>query len=207
MPARLDPATGRGYRFVDRTGQRSGRLVFAKHLGVDRHKHQRWEAVCDCGAIVVTAQPSKTRSCGCLQRERSAQIQRARALPKDVKADRVKANQARQRARRRADPLVAMQARLSRLHRHALSRVGAIKTSPTFEQLGYTVAEFVQHIERQFLPGMGWHNLSEWQIDHIVPVSRAKTEADVIALNQLPNLRPMWAVENNAKKDKQTTLL
>jgi hypothetical protein len=100
-----------------------------------------------------------------------------------------------------------MQARLSRLHRHALAQVGAIKTSGTFEQLGYSAADFVRHIERQFLRGMGWHNMNEWQVDHIIPVSSAKTEEDVVALNQLSNLRPMWAVDNNAKKDKRISLL
>jgi hypothetical protein len=100
-----------------------------------------------------------------------------------------------------------MQARLSRLHRHALAMVGAIKTSPTFEQLGYTAEEFVAHIERQFVKGMGWHNMREWQIDHIIPVSEAKTEQDVVALNQLSNLRPMWADQNNAKKDKRLSLI
>jgi hypothetical protein len=85
--------------------------------------------------------------------------------------------------------------------------VGAIKSSPTFDQLGYSVCEFVAHIERQFLPGMGWHNMRDWQIDHIVPVSEAKTERDVVALNQLPNLRPMWAKENNAKKARRVSLL
>jgi hypothetical protein len=54
---------------------------------------------------------------------------------------------------------------------------------------------------------MGWHNMASWQIDHIIPASEAKTEQDVWALNQLPNLRPMWAVDNNAKKDKRTSLL
>jgi len=44
-----------------------------------------------------------------------------------------------------------MQSRLSRLHRHALAQVGAIKTSPTFAELGYSAKEFVVHIERQFL--------------------------------------------------------
>jgi len=113
----------------------------------------------------------------------------------------------RQRQRRKSDPALAMQARLSRLHRWALAKVGAIKTSPTFEQLGYTVDEFITHLERQFLPGMGWHNMDRWQIDHIVPVSEAKTVEDVVRLNQLSNLRPMWAEENNNKKNKRVTLL
>jgi hypothetical protein len=100
-----------------------------------------------------------------------------------------------------------MQARVSRLHRHALAQVGAIKTSPTFEQLGYTVDEFVAHIERQFVKGMGWHNMGQWQLDHVLPVSGAKDISDVVALNQLSNLRPMWAQDNNRKKNKRTSLL
>lgn len=207
MPQRLNPATSKGFRFKDRTGERSGRLVFLRHLGVDVHQHHVWEAACDCGAITRTAQPHKTRSCGCLAREVAAATQRAKAMPKEVKAERVRANQVRQRARRRTDPIVAMQARLSRLHRHALQQVGAIKTSPTFEQLGYTAAEFVLHIERQFVPGMGWHNMGDWQIDHIIPVSEARTESDVVSLNQLSNLRPMWASDNNAKKARRVSLL
>lgn len=136
-----------------------------------------------------------------------AAIQKAKALPSELKLAAVKRNAANQRAKRKSDPLKAMQARLSRLHRHALAMVGAIKISPTFEQLGYTVEDFVEHIERQFVKGMGWHNLAEWQIDHIIPVSEAKTETDVVALNQLSNLRPMWARENNAKKAKRVSLI
>lgn len=207
MTSGVDPVTGRSIRFKDRTGQRNGRLVFTRYLGPDEHKRGIWEAVCDCGAITSTATPNSTRSCGCLQREIASKIQLEKALPHEERTRRVLANRVRQRQRRKSDPRLAMQARLSRLHRHALAQVGAIKTSGTFEQLGYTAAEFVRHIERQFLVGMGWHNMSVWQVDHIVPVSSAKSEEDVIALNQLSNLRPMWAVDNNAKKDKRLSLL
>ena len=148
-----------------------------------------------------------TKSCGCLQRERAAELQRYKALPPEQKKANVKANAARQRLKRKTDPIKAMQARLSRLHRHALSQVGAIKTSPTFEALGYSVGEFVAHIERQFTKGMGWHNMDAWQIDHVLPISAAKTVEDVVALNQLSNLRPMWAPENNAKKNRRESLL
>lgn len=207
MPARVDPSTGKGFRFKDRAGTRNGRLLFVRHLGVDRHKHHLWEAICDCGVITTTASPHKTKSCGCLFRETSAETQRKKALPPEIKRANVAANAARQRARRRLDPARAMQARLSRLHRHAMKQVGAIKTSPTFSQLGYSVAEFVAHIERQFTKGMGWRNMREWQLDHIIPVASAKTVDDVIALNQLSNLRPMWAKDNNAKKHKRLSLL
>lgn len=207
MPQRLNPETSKGYRFKNRAGERNGRLTFTRHLGLDAHKHHVWEAVCDCGVVTTTSQPHKTRSCGCYQREVAAQTQKAKAMPPDDKAAKRRENASRQRARRRNDPVAVMHARLSRLHRHALKQVGGIKASPTFEELGYTVGEFVVHIERQFLPGMGWHNVSDWQIDHIIPISEAKTEADVVALNQLSNLRPMWASENSAKRARRVSLL
>lgn len=195
---------------VDRTGKRFGRLVVIDRSGVTKHGAVVWNCVCDCGqtkAISGNSLGSGTKSCGCLQREAAAARQRAKALPPEEKARRRAANAKRQRAKRKADPLKAMQARLSRLHRLALAQVGAIKTSPTLEQLGYTAGDFVTHIERQFLKGMGWHNMSEWQIDHIVPIAEAKTEDDVVALNQLSNLRPLWATENNAKKARRVSLL
>jgi hypothetical protein len=207
MPKGVVAETGRSHRFKDRTGTRNGRLVFLRTLGEDKHRHHVWEAQCDCGKITTTATPGSTRSCGCLHKEMVADRQRARALPPEERRRRALVNAKRQRERRKADPLKAMQARLSRLHRHALAQVGAIKTSPTFEQLGYTAEDFVAHIERQFVAKMGWHNMPDWQIDHIVPVSAAQTVDDVIALNQLSNLRPMWADANNAKKNRRETLL
>jgi hypothetical protein len=207
MTKGVNPATGRSYRFKDRTGTRNGRLVFTRTLGENEYRHQIWEAICDCGNVTTTTTPTITRSCRCIQREEVSLRMRARALPDAERKRREQENRVKQRARRKTDPLIAMQARLSRLHRHALAQVGAIKTSPTFEQLGYTAEAFVTHIERQFARGMGWHNMAEWQIDHVIPVSEAKNEADVIALNQLSNLRPMWADENNRKKNKRVTLL
>ena len=207
MTKGVNPSTGMSYRFKDRTGQRNGRLVFLRTLGEDIHRHHVWEARCDCGNLTQTATPGKTRSCGCIQRETASKIQLAKALSEEVRKERRKLGAAKFRVKRRADPLLAMQARLSRLHRHALAQVNAIKTSPTFEKLGYTVEDFVTHIERQFLPGMGWANMSDWQIDHIVPISEARTADDVVALNQLSNLRPMWSKANNSKRNKREHLV
>lgn len=207
MPRRMNPESGRGYCFKNRVGTRIGRLLFVRHVGVDKNLHHVWEAKCDCGRITQTSRPHKTKSCGCLQREAAAATQRKKALPHGEKRRRVLENRKRQHARRQSDPLRAMQARISRLYRHALVRIGSIKTSPTFERLGYSVEEFVVHIEKQFHNGMGWHNMDRWQIDHIVPVSTASTLDDVVALNQLSNLRPMWAKQNNAKKGRRENLL
>lgn len=207
MTSGVNPTTGRSYRFKDRAGHRNGRLVFTRALGENSHRHQIWEAICDCGNTTQTSTPHKTLSCGCLQREDAAARQAAKALEPEEKRRRELLNRKRQRERRKSDPLLAMQSRLSRLHRLALAQVGALKTSPTLEALGYTAKQLVTHIERQFPPGMGWHNMEMWQIDHIIPISQAKTEADVVALNQLTNLRPMWAPQNNEKKNKILFLL
>jgi hypothetical protein len=89
----------------------------------------------------------------------------------------------------------------------ALASVGAIKTSGTFAMLGYTPDELRAHVERQFLPGMSWANRSEWELDHITPISTATSVEDVIALNQMPNLRPLWSQLNNKKKARREYLL
>lgn len=196
---------------IDIAGEKFGRLTVVRRSGKDRHGKVLWICKCDCGAEKVAVgtalRKGDTRSCGCLHRETVAAIQKGRALPAAVKKENRKASAAKQRAKRRSNPLAVMQARLSRLHRHALAKVGGIKSSPTFDALGYTPQQFVDHIERQFVRGMGWHNMQDWQIDHILPISSAESVEDIVALNQLSNLRPMWARENNAKKNKVQSLL
>ena len=68
--------------------------------------------------------------------------------------------------------------------------------------LGCDWGFFARHIELQFLPGMTWSNRNLWHIDHIIPLSTAKSEQDVIALNHVSNLRPLWADKNREKSDK-----
>jgi hypothetical protein len=204
MPSGINPETGMSYRFIDRSGKRNGRLVFMKHVGYTKHKHSKWLCKCDCGNETITTTPN-TKSCGCLHREIAASRCRARKLDNPV--SRTAEYRKAIKTKMRQNPVYVMHSRISRLHRHALSQVGAIKSSPTFESLGYTVDDFVAHIEKQFLAGMSWSNMREWQIDHIIPISTAKTKEDVVALNQLYNLRPMWAEENNAKKNKIESLV
>lgn len=204
----VDKTTGRSYARKDRVNTRNGRLVFLREVGIDRHKHIVWFAQCDCGNTTETSTPHVTKSCGCIQREiAAARCKERRRFSDEERAARKRESGRVERKKRITNPLKAMQARLSRLHRHALSRVGSLKTSPTFAQLGYTVGDFVAHIEKQFLPGMGWHNMSDWQIDHIIPVSAASSLEDVISLNGLANLRPMWSDENNKKRAKREFLL
>lgn len=76
------------------------------------------------------------------------------------------------------------------------------KDTKTTQILGCTIPEFKKHIESQFLSGMSWENRNLWHLDHIMPVSMAKTYDEVVRLNHYKNLRPMWASDNLRKSDK-----
>lgn len=105
------------------------------------------------------------------------------------------------------DELFAAKERIRGLIRASLSGRGYKKRTKTESILGCTYAEFKAHIERQFLPNMTWENRHLWHIDHITPLSTAKTEEDVMALNHVSNLRPLWADDNMSKGDKVLFLI
>jgi len=51
---------------------------------------------------------------------------------------------------------------------------------------------------------MNWKNHGKfgWHIDHIIPLSSAKTDEEVFKLCHYKNLQPLWAFENLSKGDK-----
>lgn len=64
-------------RFVDLTGQQFGRLVVVRYAGRGKRFH-RWECLCECGlsSVVrsINLRSGQTNSCGCLRKERAAQV-------------------------------------------------------------------------------------------------------------------------------------
>jgi uncharacterized protein YlaI len=80
-----------------------------------------------------------------------------------------------------------------------VKRGGWKKTTKTETILGCNFEYFKHHIEEQFQPGMSWDNHGEWHFDHIIPVSSAKCEEEVIRLNHYINFQPLWAVDNLKK--------
>lgn len=109
-----------------------------------------------------------------------------------------------QRERCKADPIYALGKLVRRRIAFALQKSGYQKESPTHEMLGCTFEYLKAHLERQFLKGMSWENRGPdgWHIDHIVPLSSAKTKDDMLALCHFTNLRPLWAEDNLSKGDK-----
>jgi hypothetical protein len=68
--------------------------------------------------------------------------------------------------------------------------------------LGCSIEQVRQHLESQFQPGMTWENHGEWHIDHILPVSSAKTLEELENLQHYTNLQPLWAQDNFIKSNK-----
>lgn len=113
------------------------------------------------------------------------------------------------RVRWQHDPKYRLYHRLKRwMQKHLRDGAASAKWS---EYLGYQPQELAQHLERQFVRGMGWHNMGEWHIDHIVPVAafdfERPTDPDFRACYSLANLRPIWARDNLAKGDTRTHLI
>jgi Uri superfamily endonuclease len=79
------------------------------------------------------------------------------------------------------------------------------KKNKTFDIVGCSPESLKEHLEKQFTNGMTWDNRSEWHIDHIIPLSSAKTEEELYKLCHYSNLQPLWAGDNLSKGNKVFT--
>lgn len=61
---------------IDLSGMNFGRLAVMKRHGTNKHKKATWLCLCECGneAVVITSKlrSGHTKSCGCLQKERTS---------------------------------------------------------------------------------------------------------------------------------------
>jgi hypothetical protein len=74
----------------------------------------------------------------------------------------------------------------------------------TLNLVGCDYEFLMGYIENKFTEGMSWDNYGYygWHLDHIIPVSSAKTEKDVYKLYHYTNLQPLWAEDNLRKSNK-----
>ena len=78
------------------------------------------------------------------------------------------------------------------------------KSYKTEDILGCSFDEFKLYLESKFEDWMTWDNRGlyngelnyGWDIDHIIPLSTAKNEEDVIRLNHYTNLQPLCSKVN-----------
>lgn len=80
----------------------------------------------------------------------------------------------------------------TRLH-HYLK--GRHKAESTKAILGINLTGYKEYLEKQFTEGMSWDNWGEWEIDHIIPVSKGGSF-------HYTNTQPLWRKKNREKSNK-----
>lgn len=108
------------------------------------------------------------------------------------------------------DPLYKLSINIRNSILYSLKMKGCVKKLKTNEILGCSFEEFQIHLENKFESWMSWNNRGlyngsfnyGWDIDHIIPLSSAKTEDEIIRLNHYSNLQPLCSYINRyIKKD------
>ena len=81
----------------------------------------------------------------------------------------------------------------------SFKRGGFNKDTKTSNILGSSFEEIKIYLESKFEAWMNWENYGKyngefnygWDIDHIEPLSKAKTEEELVKLNHYTNLQPL----------------
>lgn len=106
--------------------------------------------------------------------------------------------------RRKNDPLFKLKGQLRHLIYHSLERKGYKKGSKTEKIIGCDYATFISYLLNTYRSryGIDWDGKEDIHIDHIIPLSTAKSEEDVIKLCYYTNLQLLKAKDNLEKSDK-----
>lgn len=104
--------------------------------------------------------------------------------------------------RRKSDSLFKLRCKISHSIRNSMRNIGYKKNEKCSIILGCSFEFFKEHIESKFTEGMSWSNHGEWEYDHIIPISSAKNELEIISLNHYSNFQPLWKQDNRKKGAK-----
>jgi hypothetical protein len=117
--------------------------------------------------------------------------------------DKIKEYQKKYKANRRKNDFLFKLADNMRTRVYRFLKKNEIhKTNRTFDLVGCSPLELKKHLEEKFIDDMCWDNQGKWHIDHITPLSSAKTEEELYKLCHFTNLQPMWATDNIKKGSK-----
>ena len=77
------------------------------------------------------------------------------------------------------------------------------KRNKTFDIVGCSPECLKEYLEQKFTEGMSWELMGKFiHVDHIIPLSSAKTEEEIYRLCHYTNLQPLWAEDNLKKGSK-----
>ena len=108
-----------------------------------------------------------------------------------------------ERNRRLNDPIYKLTDNVRERLRNYLKSTGITKSKRTFDIVGCSPPELKDYLEKKFTEGMSWDLVGKHiHIDHIIPLSSAKTEEELYKLCHYTNLQPLWAKDNLKKSNK-----
>lgn len=102
--------------------------------------------------------------------------------------------------RKKNNPIFKMSCNIRSSIYNSLKNNSIKKSIRTEEILGCSFEQFKLYIELQFLPWMNWNNHGKykkdvfnygWDLDHIVPVSSAKTKEELLKRYHYTNYQPL----------------
>lgn len=70
------------------------------------------------------------------------------------------------------------------------------------EALGCSQSALREYVSQKFTKGMCWEKYGQWELDHIIPLSKAETLTELINLCHYKNLQPLWKRENQVKGNR-----
>jgi hypothetical protein len=105
--------------------------------------------------------------------------------------------------RKKIDPTFKLIKNLRRRIKRFLDIKNVTKKNKTLEFVGCDSNFLKTYIENKFTEGMSWELMGKYiHIDHIIPLSSAKTEEELYKLCHYTNLQPLWAEDNLKKSDR-----
>ncbi len=130
-----------------------------------------------------------------------------KANPEKVQAHRIKYLPRRRKlrlVRRATNPVERIKESCRARVYFILKKAGIPKFNHTFEIIGCTPDFFKAHIESQFEPWMSWDNYGEWEIDHIIPISKFNLadESELFKAFHYSNCQPLREIDNMIKGDR-----
>lgn len=108
------------------------------------------------------------------------------------------------REQRKVDILFKIKCNIHSRTSNSLKKKNWKKNNTEHLLLGCTFEELKYHLESKFTEGMSWDNYGKfgWHIDHIFPLSLAKSSEELYKLSNYKNLQPLWAIDNIKKSNK-----
>ena len=104
--------------------------------------------------------------------------------------------------KRKEDELFAVSERCRSRIQQFIRQRGYKKTSKTFEMIGCTPEQLLEHLHKTWYDNYGTeYNGEPVHIDHIIPLSSAETEEDIYKLCHYSNLQYLKPEDNLAKSD------